>query len=467
MLISLDDLKQLLNYARGASYTELRFHARSQTEIRIAKAELEEAKTVVYDGVGIRALVNGAWGFSSSDRLGAAELRRALADAIAIARVSSTAKKEKVTQLAPAHLMKGRFEPPITDPLTNHSLEEKVRLVKDTEANTRNHSPAIKSATCTYREILDHKLIVTSDGAEVELVDSKPEFRVSAVASRNGELVNALEAVGVTGGWKELFQKADADELSRRAAATAVKLLEAKQPKGERTTVILDPGMVGLISHEAIGHTVEADFVLSGSIVKGKLGEKVASDLVTLVDSGPSMLAPGAGGSILVDDEGVQAARTPIIERGVLRSYLHNRETAALFGVPSTGNARAFEYSDEPLIRMRNTYIEPGDWSLDEMVKETRHGYLVKGPRNGQADANGEFMFGAQEAYRIEQGEIRELLRGVSISGRALDVLRTVDAVARDFTYDLGSGFCGKWQAMKVDGGGAHLRCEAIIGGVQ
>ena len=254
--------------------------------------------------------------------------------------------------------------------------------------------------------------------------------------------------------------------MARDAVEKAVALLGARQPKGEKATVILDPGMVGLIAHEAVGHTVEADFVLSGSIAKGRLGEKVASDLVTLVDSGLSDHAPNAAGTTYVDDEGVLGQRTILIERGVLRSYLHNRETAMLFGVESTGNARAFEYTDEPIIRMRNTYVEPLDYGFEEMVREVRHGYLLRGPRSGQADANGEFMFGAQEAYLIERGEIRELLRGVSISGRAFDVLSTVDAVGRDFSYEIGAGYCGKWQPAKVDGGGPHIRCVAIVGGV-
>jgi TldD protein len=225
--------------------------------------------------------------------------------------------------------------------------------------------------------------------------------------------------------------------------------------------------MVGLLSHEAIGHTVEADFVLSGSVVKGRIGEKVASELVTLVDSGKSDLADNAAGTIMVDDEGVAAERTAIIENGILKSFLHNRESAMTFGTASTGNARAFQYNDEPLIRMRNTFIEPGSDRLDDMIKETRHGYLVKGARNGQADANGEFMFGAEEAYLIENGEIRELMRGASISGNAFDALLSVDMVGDKFQYDIGTGYCGKYQPAKVDGGGPYVRCTAVIGGLQ
>jgi TldD protein len=272
--------------------------------------------------------------------------------------------------------------------------------------------------------------------------------------------------VGVTGDWNDLFKKSHL-EYAVTASERAAKLLDAKHVGGGKATVILDPAMVGLLSHEAIGHMVEADFVLSGSVVKDKMGQQVASELVTLVDSGKSEIRNNAGGTIIVDDEGVVAGRIAIIEDGILKSFLHNRESAMMFDTASTGNARAFQYNDEPLIRMRNTFIEPGMDKLNDMIKETRHGYVVKGARNGQADANGEFMFGAEEVYLIEKGEVKELMKGASISGNAFDALRSIDMVGDEFQYDIGTGFCGKYQPAKVDGGGPYVRCTAVIGGLQ
>ena len=315
--------------------------------------------------------------------------------------------------------------------------------------------------------MLDHKLIVNSDGADVEIYDSKPEFNVTTVARKENESVTTSEGIGITGGWQDLFSEKDHIDYANLASEKATKLLEAKRVTGERTTIILDPGMVGLISHEAIGHMVEADFVLSGSIVKDKIGTKVASDLVTMVDSGQPDIGSNAAGTLIVDDEGVIARRSVIIQDGILKSFLHNRETALMFDAQPTGNARAFEYDDDLLIRMRNTFIEPGYDKLDDMIKETKHGYLIKGARNGQADANGEFMFGSQEVYLIERGELKELLRGTSVSGSAFDVLQSVDMVGKDFKFDIGTGYCGKFQPAKVDGGGPHIRCNAIIGGLQ
>ncbi len=467
MQISTEELRKDMEQTKGASYVEMRYHGRVLNEIKVGNGKVDRIRSVVNDGIGIRVLVRGCWGFSSTSEMSRESVLDAANDAVSSAGLLSEGKQRKVEKLADADLAVGVFKSPVNGNLTDYSIEEKVKLVIDSEANTRRYSSKVKAASCIYRETIDQKIIVNTDGASAELFDSKPEFAVAAVAKESGNSATAFEGIGVTGGWKDLFDARSADDIVKEAAQKAVMLLKAKRPKGERTQVILDPAMVGLISHEAIGHTVEADFVLSGSIVKDKVGQQIASDLVTLVDSGPSLFKNGAAGTLSVDDEGVIAGRTVIIENGILKSFLHNRETAVILSAEPTGNARAYEYDNEPLIRMRNTFIEPGSYSYDEMIKETKHGYLLKGGRSGQADANGEFMFGSQEAYLIEKGEIGPLLRGTSISGRAFDVLLTMDAVGKDFEYDIGTGYCGKYQPMKVDGGGPHIRCVAIVGGMQ
>lgn len=460
----LDTLQSLIRRSRGTSYVEARYHARTVSEVNFVNDRLERIRMVENAGCGLRVLVDGCWGFSSTSNID--KLQESLEQSESMARVLAGSKKRKVAGLADSKIMQGRFEASVRGSLADVGIEQKVRVAKEAEAAARRHSKAIKTASATYRDMIDYKAIVNSDGASVEIFDSKPEFSVVAMAKSGGQSVTANEGVGITGGWDDLFRKSHLD-YAHLAADKAEKLLGAKYATGEKTAIILDPGMVGLLCHEAIGHTVEADFVLSGSVVKDKMGQKVASDLVTLVDSGQSDIAGNAAGTIGIDDEGVQAGRTAVIEKGVLKSFLHNRESAHEFGTESTGNARAFTYSDEPLIRMRNTYIEPGSDRLDDMIKETKHGYLVKGARNGQADANGEFMFGAQEAYLIERGEVKELMRGASISGNAFDALLSVDMVGNRFEYDIGTGYCGKYQLAKVDGGGPHVRCTAIIGGMQ
>ena len=462
-----DNLRLLISSSESATYVEARYQLRVASEVNFINGELARIRVVENAGCGIRVLVDGCWGFTGTSNISNEALKESLNQAIAAARILARTKKNKVRGLAESKMSTGTFRTSTSsDDLLDINIEQKVQVAKEAEKEARSNR-AVKTASCTYRDMLDHKVILNSDGADIEIHDSKPEFSVTAIARKASQSATAHEGVGVTGGWDDLFKKKSHLEYARIASARAVKLLDAKHVSGKKTPVILDPAMVGLLSHEAIGHTVEADFVLSGSVVKDKIGSKVASDLVTLVDSGRSEIANNAGGTIVVDDEGVVAGRTAIIEKGMLKSFLHDRESAMIFGAASTGNARAYQYSDEPLIRMRNTYIEPGNDKLNDMIRETKHGYIIKGARNGQADANGEFMFGAEEVYLIEKGEIKELLRGASISGNAFEVLQSVDMVGNEFQYDIGTGYCGKYQPAKVDGGGPYIRCTAIIGGVQ
>lgn len=467
-----DSFRSMISSSRTATYIEGRYQSRMTSEVNFVNGELERIRVVETTGCGIRVLVDGCWGFSSTSKVSDNAIKESLHEAISSAQILSQIKKKKVTGLAPTKMVTGVFSTVsngnsnTNNNLSEIGIEQKVKVAREGEKAARSNR-VIKAASCIYRDIVDHKVIVNSDGANFEIHDSKPEFSVSAIAKKRGKSATAHEGVCVTGGWDDLFKKKDHLEYASSASERAAKLLDAKHVNGKKATLILDPSMVGLLSHEAIGHTVEADFVLSGSVVNDKIGSKVASDLITLVDSGRSEIVNNAGGTIVVDDEGVPAGRTAIIEKGIMKSFLHNRESAMIFGTDSTGSARAFQYNDEPLIRMRNTYIEPGRDKLADMIKETKHGYIIKGARDGQADANGEFMFGAEEVYLVEKGEVKELLRGSSISGNAFEVLESVDMVGNEFQYDIGTGYCGKYQPAKVDGGGPYIRCTAMIGGLQ
>ncbi len=463
-----DDPTRVLSEAlagRGEGFVELRYHRKRSRAVAVEKGRVDTAQGTEHTGVGVRVLVDGTFGFASTARLEVGAVRAAIDAARAAARASASVRRTKVAGLAPAEFARGRFELDGFAEAEARPLEEVLRLVLETERRAREAAPSVESASCTYSEMLEEKGIVTSDGAAAWLRLVRPELRVMAVARSAGELQRGARSVGSTGGWNCLFRAGAAEELAQDAARIAVDRLRAGYPDGGRKRVLLSPALVGLLTHEAVGHTVEADFVLAGSCAAGKLGQRVASELVTLCDSGASEFHEGAGGTLPVDDEGVPTERTVIVRGGILESYLHNRESAAHFGVAPTGNARAWEYQDEPLIRMRNTYIEPGESTLDELVSEIEDGYLLDGPANGQADANGEFMFGTLEAYPIRKGVRGGLLRGVNLSGRAFEVLGTVDGVTREFRWDLGSGHCGKGQLAKVDAGGPWLRCEVLLGG--
>ncbi|WCL48030.1 TldD/PmbA family protein [Leptospira sp. GIMC2001] len=448
-------------------FVELRWHKKETKGFYAEKGRVESTSIKKRSGVGVRVLMNGTWGFAFTSDPDKSSIQKAITNAQKSAKQSSTFRKDKIQGLASGNFAVGDFPGKGIAELANMSIEEKVALVFETQKNAEGKSSLLQSIGVGYSEIFEEKSIVTTDGVDVSFSLVRPEFRVSAVASKDGEMQVGAESTGVTGGWDCLFRDRKPELFTEAACKTAIDLLSSGFSEGGNATVILSPSIVGLLVHEAIGHTVEADFVLSGSVAKGKIGQRVASDLVTLSDSGHSEFYDGAGGTLPVDDEGILTQNTTIIENGILKSYLHNRETASLFGVAPTGSARAWEYSDQPLIRMRNTYLHPGESSLDEMIANTKDGYYLEGAKNGQADSTGEFMFAAQKAYRIENGKITKLLKGVTVSGLAFEVLNDVDMVSKEFKWDLGSGYCGKGQPAKVDAGGPYVRTKALLGGVK
>jgi TldD protein len=456
-------LKECIQEEDG--FVELRYHKKESRSFYAEKERIENSSIKKRSGVGVRVLINGSWGFAFTSEIDKSSIQKALENAKNSARNSAPFRKEKIQTLAKGRLAVGNFPGKGVQDLASKTIEEKIALVFDTQKKANHQSSLIQSVGVGYSEVFEEKTIITSDGVDVSFDLVRPEFRVNAVSSKDGSMQTGAESSGVTGGWDCLFKYRSPDQFTQEAIKTAIDLLDSKFPEGGLATVILSPSIVGLLVHEAIGHTVEADFVLSGSVAKGKIGQRVGSDLVNLSDSGNSEYIEGAGGSLPVDDEGILTEKTNIIENGILKSYLHNRETASLFGVEPTGSARAWEFSDQPLIRMRNTYLHPGNSSLEEMIQSTQKGFFLEGAQNGQADSTGEFMFAVQKAYMIENGKITKLLKGVTVSGLAFDVLQNVDMVSKEFKWDLGSGYCGKGQPAKVDAGGPYVRTKVLLGG--
>lgn len=451
----------------GSHWTEMRYHNRRSRILGIRKGEVDEMSSKHYEGVGIRVLREGSWGFAATSDLSLEGLKKALSDAEQLAKAMSSRKKQKIQLAATAQLAKGNFIVAGYDDLLAMPLEEKFEFVKNAENRLSEEAQKIEAALCRYTEIFEDKIILTSDGADCQVKLARPELRLIAFGADGSNHSKGFESVGGTGNWHCLFHNKSMEKLIGDAAEEAIAMLKAPQGEGGKKTVILSPAMVGLLSHEAIGHTVEADFVKSGSVAATKMNQTVASPLVTLCDSGHSEYNTGAGGELPVDDEGVLCQKTPIIQNGKLVSYLHNRETAAEYGVAPTGNARAWVFNDEPLIRMRNTYIEPGKDKLADMIAGIDEGYYIDGPGGGQADATGEFMFGASKVRTIKNGKIGDPVQELTVSGKAFEVLQSVDAVSEDFQWDLGAGYCGKGQPAKVDAGGPYLRCQLLVGGAQ
>jgi TldD protein len=239
---------------------------------------------------------------------------------------------------------------------------------------------------------------------------------------------------------------------------------EAVAARGGKHTVVLAPELAGMLAHEAMGHPCEADLVLGGAVTRDLVGKRVASDLVTMLDvahtfGGQEVMIP-----VYADDEGMPARDAVLIKDGVLTEFMNSRETAAKMGIRPTGSARAYAPSDEPLVRMRNTVIVPGQSKLEEMIAGVDDGYYLMKTANGQADSTTEFMFGISLAYEIKGGKLGRAIRDTTLSGSAIKVLQSVDAVSDDIHWNC-SGYCGKKQPMVVSMGGPALRAQAHIGG--
>jgi TldD protein len=228
--------------------------------------------------------------------------------------------------------------------------------------------------------------------------------------------------------------------------------------------VILDADLAGILAHEAIGHTTEADLVMAGSVAGDYLGQSIASPLVTLIDYANTCNGEICPVPVYVDDEGTKSEDAVIIENGILKSFMHNKDSARHFKKAPTGNARAYEFSDEPLIRMRNTAFVPGNHSLEEMIASIDDGYYLVKTGNGQADSTSEFTFAITMGYEIKNGKLGRAIKDTTISGVAFDVLKTVDMISSDMVWSSG-GMCGKKQWIPVGMGGPAIKCKVNIGG--
>lgn len=420
---------------------------------------MEAARQGVENGVALRVLVNGAWGFASVGSIDPDILTAAVGDVCGMAKAASQRTKEPLT-LAPTN--------PIEDTVHAHpkknpvdvSIEEKIQNATQLTQTTLSHDSRIKSCTLDYLDLTGTSTFVNSDGARIVQDKLYVWTRATASAMQNGVFTYSREELGSTAGY-EMFDVHTPQALGESLAKRAVTQLSAKPPKGGVFPAVLGPNVVGVFVHEAFGHLAEADLALAGGVLAQNMGKQIGSELVTFYDDGT---IGDAFGSFKYDDEGTPSQKTLLIENGVVVGLMHNRETAAKFHVAPTGNARAEDFRVEPIIRMRNTYMAPRDHTVEELIEDVKEGYFLKSFRGGQANLDGTFQVGIQEAYEIINGELGAPIRDASISGNTLETLLKVDAVGKDF--GLNSGRCGKGQTAFIGDGGPHIRVsEVTIGG--
>lgn len=434
-------------------FYDIRIIRSAGTGIIIDNGEIRKISNSFSKGCAVRVLNKGSWGFVSmdgEDTSNALQLAKKLAKA--------TENKSHKIELAPVETPALQNLPRIIQNPKDISIEDKVKLLFEIEKNSR--IKGIQSTSIVYSESETTVKYSSSEGIEAEYTLLRVGFSVSAVAFSEGRYQIGRESRFNVMGF-ELFSKYDAFELARKAGETAVELLTAKTPKAGVYPVILDQELAGVFIHEAVGHAVEADHVIEGnSILANKIGEQIASPLVTVYDD-PSL---HEFGYYPFDDEGAESRRTTIIEEGVLKSFLHSRETAAKLGGVSR-NSRAQGYA-RPVIRMSNTFIDKGEMKLEEVLAELKNGIYLKGSRGGQVNpGEGIFQFNAERGFIVKKGEISTPLRDVSLSGNTLEILRNIAAIGDDL--EMNSGRCGKaGQLVPVSDGAPHILVgKAVVGG--
>jgi len=455
----------------GAEYADARLETHFNELITVANSKIERGIINRKRGIGIRTLVNGAWGFQSTTDLTKRGIRKAVETAFKVAKASSKHVPTPV-KLASTKMYKTAYKAKVKIDIENLAFEDKMKDMLTWE-KALHTSKKIARGLVDYTGIKINKIFVNTEGANIKFSNMLVWAELKADAKQRNLIQFYTRTVGQSGGY-EIFTKTDMEKVSAEVGKKAENLLKAKPAKTERdATVILDPDYVALLVHEIVGHPSEGDRVLGREAAwagttwwAGKIGETIGSKYVTVYDD-PTI--PGTLGFYKFDDEGVKAKRKVLIEKGVLKGHMHSRETAAIFGVEPNAGMRAITFEYIPLIRMSNTFFAEGDWKFEELLQETKKGYLVSCMRHPSIDDQRfNWTISAQEAYEIKNGEITTHLRDAALTSTAPKFFKSVDAATKKKIIVPLPG-CGKgdpMQGLYVGNGGPYLRGKATVLGV-
>jgi TldD protein len=434
-------------------YYDLRHVTGQVTHIDIDNGVVESAGTSFFNKAVIRVLSTTGWGVLQIDNYtpcSGKKFESLLDTACRLARITEE-------QVVLGDVPRGVLSvPPMREDPRDVSIEEKSSLLSEIEKAAIH--PLVVNRRANFIEKIENVLFNDSSENEYSYEMCRSGFNVMAVASRNGNVQMGYEREHSIHGFNLRHQ----ERLGKKSAEIAVALLDAGAAKAGKMRAVLDPELAGVFAHEAVGHASEGDLVNEGnSVLKGKTGQKIGNDNVTIVDD------PGIRefGFDPVDAEGVAVCRTEIIRKGVFNAFLHNRETLSSLGNGVAGHARAMP-GEPPLVRMSNTFIEAGDSTEQEIFEECKNGIFLKGSRGGQVDpGRGIFQFNAEYGYLVKNGECTTMVRDVSLSGEILSTLHKIILCGNDRT--MSPGYCGKGgQSVPVSDGAPHLLLyDAVVGG--
>lgn len=453
-----------LGEEKGAKFIDVRYQERLYESILLDNGVIKLFSTSVSRGVGVRVFVENYVGYSSTNVLTKDSLKETVDKAFKAAK--STSKHGFPLEILSRRTIKDKvishyaIDPKGVDP------SEKINILMDMYRVSKEFKEIV-SAVVRFGFENDHRVYQSSNGDYVEVTNTLIGISELTVASVAGVVERVHDQKSSVAGW-EFIKRTDWIGLSKEIAETAVKAAQSPAIKPGKYDAVVDNEMVGLLLHEAFGHATEADIVeAGGSVLEGRVGSRIASELVTVVDDGRI-----EGGFYLpYDDEGTPKVKTTTVEKGVLKTYLHSLWTAKRFNANPTGNARVMNYGEVILIRQTNTFMEPGDYDVEELFEDVKEGVYLRGrgAMGGQVDTSmGTFTFTAGPSFMVKNGEIAGMVRGVMISGNILETLMNVDAVAKDLKVTTSVfGGCGKdGQLVRVGDGGPHIRVrKATIGG--
>ncbi len=456
------DIDQVMNSLLSAPVdaADIYFQAGRYESWVLEDGIIKEGSHSIEQGAGVRAVSGEKTGFAYSDRIELAALLEAANSVKAIARQGQDTSHalERKTQWPQLYAA--------INPLLSLSDQEKIDLLRRVDAETRKLDHRIEQVIVSLVGVHDHILVASQDGSLAGDVRPLVRMNVTVIVEQNGRREQGSMGGGARSDYAFFLDQDKALGYGREAVRQALINLEAKAAPAGNMTVVLGPGWPGILLHEAIGHGLEGDFNRKGtSAFSGRIGERVASNLCTVVDDGT---LAGRRGSLSVDDEGTPTENTVLIENGILKGYIQDKMNARLMGVSPTGNGRRESYAHLPMPRMTNTYMLAGPHDPEEIIRSVSKGLYAKNFAGGQVDiTSGKFVFSASEAYLIENGKITQPVKGATLIGNGPDVLTKVSMVGTDMELDSGVGTCGKeGQSVPVGVGQPTLKIDGLtVGG--
>ena len=459
------DIEKLMNQLLSAEVdaADIYFQS-SHSESWVLEAGIvKEGHHSIEQGAGVRAVSGEKTGFAYSDRLEIPVLLDAINNVKAITRQGQNAQVN-----LKAIEQNARFLYPVLNPLKSLEDQQKIDFLKQIDSQTRALDSRIEEVIVSLSGVHEHILVANQDGHLCADVRPLVRLNVTVIVVENGKREQGSMGGGGRCDYAMFFEQDTAMNYAREAVRQALVNLEAGEAPAGNMTVVLGSGWPGILLHEAIGHGLEGDFNRKGtSAFSGRVGERVASELCTVVDDGT---LHGRRGSLSIDDEGTQTENTVLIENGILKGYMQDRLNARLMGVAPTGNGRRESYAHLPMPRMTNTYMLAGKHQPEEIIASVKNGLYAKNFAGGQVDiTSGKFVFSASEAYLIENGKITRPVKGATLIGNGPDVLTKVSMVGNDLELDSGVGTCGKdGQSVPVGVGQPTLKIDGLtVGGTK